>query len=333
MFILVLVLIFGITACDNGSLDITDDFSITGRPVIEDDDGDVYETYALIVLEKNGEEIERFVNDVEESLFEIDGLESGNYTLNIYRTDIEPIKKELVLTSDKENNLGDIYLKPEEIENDEKDGTLLLAINTEEEYMDNENVRLAIAHALDKTEITEDFVDAIINQFGINYEAELATRISAPTVFDYNEDINFNLDNNMEKAQNYIDNAGYEEEIEIDFYYDGPDLTFTEELKNHVVNSLDKIDGITINPITSSYEEISNNHYQFYHKTYSFHRCPYNLRNFSSIDFTEDMKIKLDEAGLNLDNKEKVAEIILEVEEMLIEKGMVIPIFHRGIFD
>ena len=326
----VLLVGLGFTGCDNGvdDIDSSDDFSITGRPLIEVEE-EIHETYALIVLEHNGEEVERVVNNSDESSFKIDGLQEGNYTLNIYRTDIEPIEKEVVLESDTENNLGDIYLEIEQVAENEKDGTFSLIINTEKEYMDNKKVRLALAHAINRQELMDIFVDHLHNPNERYYEAKLATRYSAPSIIGYDENIDINLNQDLEKAQNYIDQAEYEEEVEIDLYYFGPGIPFYDEFKDSIINSVESIDGLTINPIPVEDQEIFDNHHQLYPIASNYFRCPYGLIN-SRVDFSEEMLNKFEKAGLNLDDQEKVSDIILEIEEMLIEEGRVIPIFHRA---
>jgi len=330
LFSFILLVGLSFTACDNGinDADSSDDFSITGRPVTVGEDG-LIETYALIVLEQDGEEIDRVVNNLDESSFKIDGLQAGTYTLKIYRTDIEPINKEVVLELDTENNLGDIKLEPEQVDEDEKDATLSLIINTEKEHMDNKKVRLALAHIIDRQELMDIFVDHLHNPNERYYEARLATRYSAPSIIGYDENTDINLKQDLEKAQNYIDQAEYDEEIEIDLYYFGPGIPHYDEFKDEIINSVENIDGLTINPVPVEDQEIFDNHNQLYPIGNNFFRCPYNLINYR-LDFTEEMLDKFEKAGLNLDDQEKVADIILEIEEMLIEEGKVIPIFHRA---
>ncbi len=332
-FILVVVMgmvvITGLTACDiiGGEETPIENATLTGNPVRYDDIEEEYnDTYALIVLEQDGEEIERYFIDSDESLFEFNNLNEGNYKLKVYFTEENMIEKDVVI-DDKTVSLGQIELEPAEIPSEEKNGTFVFSFDTEEEYVQDKNIRLAIAHAIDRKEIMNIFVDNIHNpDEGMNYDTELANRLSPPVVNDYAESQDINLNQDIEKANEYMSNIDTNEEITIDFYHFDDDIY--AEIANSIEDSLANVDGLSINSIPVEEDsEIIDDKKSFHPIAMNFTRSPLRRHN---IPYNNEMKELRQEAGINIDNPETFKDKILEYEKLIIEEGRIIPVFYRA---
>ncbi|MBF8437502.1 hypothetical protein I0Q91_10445 [Halanaerobiaceae bacterium Z-7014] len=327
LFVLVAILLmFSITGCDiNGLNGDIENATLTGNPVVyNDNDEEFHDTYSLLVLEKDGEEIERQFIDFDKSVFEFDGLEEGEYNLKVYYTSENVIEKDILIDDDS-LNLGQIEIEPDDIPVEEMNGTFVLSFDTDEEFVNDENIRLAIAHAINRGEIKQIFVDNINSPGEWIYDVKLANRLSPPVVVGYDEDQKINLEFDIGKANEYMNNTNYDEEITLDFYHFDDDI-YSQVVEN-IKSELEDVTGLTINPIPVEDSEIIDDKKSFYPIALNFMRSP--LRNYN-IDLTDEMKDLRYDAGLNIDNPVVFNEKILEYEELIIEEARIIPVFYRA---
>lgn len=325
---IMLIMIFGLTGCDGpfGGETPIEKATLTGNPVRYSETSEEYfDTYALLVLEQNGEEVKRDFIDLDQSVFEFDKLEEGNYTLKVYFTAENMIEKNVVI-DDTSVSLGQIEIEPEEIPAEEMNGTFVLAFDSNQEYVNNENIRLAMAHAIDREEIMNIFVNKIhLPDNGITYETKIANRLSSPVVNGYDENQEINFAYNIEKANNYMDNVDSNEEITLDFYHfdDGIYADVADSIKA----SLENVDGLSIKPIPVEGSEIFDDQKSFYPIVSIFTKSPL---SGSKIDLSDELEELRNQAGMNIDNPKIFEEKILEYEKLIIEEARIIPVFYRA---
>ena len=326
--IMVIVMITGLTGCDiiGGEETPIENASLTGNPVrYSETDEEYFDTYALLVLEQDGEEVKREFIDSDQSVFEFDNLKEGNYKLKVYFTEENMIEKDVVI-DDKTVSLGQIEIEPVEIPAEEKNGTFVFSFDTDKEYVNNENIRLAIAHAIDREEIMNIFVNQIdVPDNGITYDTKIANRLSSPVVNGYDENQEINLDYNIEKANNYMDNVDSSEEVIIDFYHF--DDNIYSDVADSIIANLENVDGLSINPIPVEGPEIFNDKKTFYPIVSTFTRTSLSGYKIKLSDELEELR---NEAGMNLDNPEIFNDKILEYEKLIIKEARIIPVFYRA---
>ena len=321
-FIILLILIVPIVlvGCigEDGGEEITKNSQIQG--IIKDYD-DESGAAGMVVLKKDGQEVDRLYSEVEwkdgttkvSKGFQFSNLASGEYTIEIYKLGYETFKRKFTVDSDETKILKNIDLETKE-EYPKKDVANIIDYYSTNNDLDN-NLKRSLSLTVDREKIHND----------LNYGKKIARRILPPQTYGYTSDEFISYDS--QKAQDILK----------DNNIDGKELTVHYSSKgNEEIIDLNKTDWESLNGIKSvskvPYDDFSNRS----PKEHSLTKRgwiidnPDPLYNLIAIGkylgFSDEVMNELDKAKLVLDNEDKALEYIYNAEQKAVEQGMFIPI-------
>ena len=333
LFIMMLTVIVGMTGCDSSS---NDDLEVNNSTVTGDlrylpgEGEDLVNTDGLVILTENGTEVEReYVDDSQvETSFQFKDLKSGNYKITVY--DLGCKTKEVEIPLEESQDL--VLDEPVVLEGVESERALenILYLNPDQTELENKNIRMAIASAIDRGKLKED----VQGRIGDGYDVNISTRLLSPTRTGY-EDTDLSIDYSIENAEKYREDSGINSSIEIDIHSnDGNDYrdVVAEEIQGQF-NELNQLD-ISLNSKVVDWQTyielkpITN--------LGLVGHCPIdiiellvdqvNLNERNIADKTVDDLIK--QARLNQDDVDKVMESLLPIEKLLLNEAYFIPVLN-----
>jgi len=328
LLIMVFVVMVGLTGCDNGDVSL-ENSTLTGDLRQRINEEDLMTTGGLVVLENNQSEVDRqFVEyDDDDTSFHFDGLESGEYTIYIYNFNLENEEVTVKLGEGEDLKLSEAIILDQLEINRANETTLIMDID--DNVLSDEKIRLTIASAINKEAIRVQMVQSL----GDDYDIEISNRILTPSRFGY-EDIDLSIDTDIEQAKNYREESNFDDVVNIDI--------FANEESDHR--------GVVAEEIESQFNDLEELDINFNTRIVNWENfLP--LQSVSIIGVTGYsplfMEVYVDELGLNnrtidgrtldeifdhaklnQDDIDKVMELLLPVEKMLIDGGYVIPIAY-----
>ncbi|MFW6312027.1 MAG: hypothetical protein ACOC1K_07325 [Nanoarchaeota archaeon] len=331
ILIIVLLLLSGCESILENSNENSATVDITGSLITENGDEKV-KTDGLIVLKNDNEEVDRTYKDIDKDKFQFENIPLGNYTLEIHRLGSETIIEEISIAEEENISLGEFVVNLEQpVEEDEKNLLYFIGINTNDSPLDDEKIRLALNYALDKNHLANEAKMVLENENEEKvFEVERAKRVAPPSVAGYENTVDINLEQDQTEAENLIVNSRYENS-EIDFYY-SEDNYLHSHLKDEIKDFVDNLEGLSINLVEDSFENIVSNQESVYMFGNRYDRNPVApYENF--LDLDNESKDLLEKAKMNMDDKEKSLEYVLELEKKLINDGRIIPLYHYSSYE
>ena len=325
IFLLVIALTGVLTACEmngngNGEAEVG---SLSGRLVTEVD-GEILDSSGLLVLEKDGAEIDRQYNERDEEKFRFENLSAREeYTLSVYNIGADEYSTSVML-EEGDNDIGEIDTDIERPEAEEKDGVFILDINTEYSPMEEENARQALAYAIDKLKLAntaENFLDS--PEDNSRYITQRANRIIPPAAVGNDGSQELNLEQDIEKAESLLD-----QEIDIIIHYN-EESPFYEELIGEIGSDVEEVDNLNVTFEAEVFDTPEYEEAPAVLKAWNFSMSP-NVYYEGFIDMDEEAEDLLYDVRMNLDDPDVALQYLDEFEEKVIEEGRIIPIFHRA---
>jgi len=298
----------------------------------ENEEGEYFAVPALVIMYNNGEEVKReyidYNEEIDQARFEFEELMPGEYSIEIYNPEFENKEITFEIENYGMKDLGQIILTRKEIE---RYMELFLYLDNNEEYLDDKNVRKALASAINREKIAEE-VDSEFEDIDVSP----AKRILSPSRVGY-EEIDMAIDYNIDNAKSYLENSDYDIPVEVDIINNKENNLRGEHVREiaDYINNIDDF-GIELNSKSLPWEDF----------------IP--LQSISSIGVTGNSPFMLDlllntsglqdkliddktasellkKAQLNLDDLEQAMEYLNLIEEMLIEEAYYIPISYSPV--
>ncbi len=323
IFILACALTVTLAACDMNGNGV-EEASLSGSLISEVDE-EFDSSYAgLLVLEAEGEEVARKYNSFGEETFRFEDLSPGEYSLNVYQFNAEDYSQD-ILVEEGENSLGEIEIDLEDtVLEEEKSRVDYIGVNIQESHLDDEDIRKALSHAMNK----DNLADIIEDVAEDDIEVVRAERLVPPAVIGYDEGNVENLSYDIEKANELLEGKG---DFEIELYYNEDNEVqksiaekIQEDINEHIDNLDIEVEGIPFEQLLER-ESIYTLRWRNLYRTPLFFLRVDDIRDNLSASGEE----LLNKAKMNLDSPVEALDYIIELEEKLIEEAKIIPIAYR----